>query len=369
MQSTAFQGWAGGYVSLYSVTGKEIQRFTITNSVPSTLNFPVPVGMNSFGWTAPSATVGNMSLVIKDSENNTVFTYQGSSNGMAEGIFYEVNNGCGNEITYQSPYQLRAEKEGDNAVLTWVHDGAVPDYGYNIYRDDRLYGFSTEMRFVDENLDAGHCYTVTALGLGGETGHSNETCASAGDCMGATNFDYEYVGNNYKIKLKWDKPEPADGLSGYYLFRRQGEDGDYERIKLLGASATSYTDNTANQEGHYFYRLYAYYSATDCTSAPASVKGDPNLFYLKVYYSPTEVMENEVQRVSLFPNPADQSINIEVEGMTHVTVYNMLGQFVYDADVEGDMMKINVSDWNEGIYLIRIESAQGQLSRRVSIVH
>ena len=92
-------------------------------------------------------------------------------------------------------------------------------------------------------------------------------------------------------------------------------------------------------------------------------------FYLKVYYSPTEVMENEVQRVSLFPNPADQSINIEVEGMTHVTVYNMLGQFVYDADVEGDMMKINVSDWNEGIYLIRIESAQGQLSRRVSIVH
>ena len=369
MQSTAFQGWVGGYVSLYSVTGKEIQRFTITNSVPSTLNFPVPVGMNSFGWTAPSATVGNMSLVIKDSENNTVFTYQGSSNGMSEGIFYEVNNGCGNEITYQSPYQLRAEKEGDNAVLTWVHDGAAPDYGYNIYRDDRLYGFSTEMRFVDENLDAGHCYTVTALGLGGETGHSNETCASAGDCMGATNFDYEYVGNNYKIKLKWDKPEPADGLSGYYLCRRQGEDGDYERIKLLGASATSYTDNTANQEGHYFYRLYAYYSATDCTSAPASVKGDPNLFYLKVYYSPTEVMENEAQEVSLFPNPADQSINIETEGMTHVTVYNMLGQFVYDADVEGDMMKINVSDWNEGIYLIRIESAQGQLSRRVSIVH
>ena len=369
MQSTAFQGWAGGYVSLYSVTGKEIQRFTITNSVPSTLNFPVPVGMNSFGWTAPSATVGNMSLVIKDSENNTVFTYQGSSNGMAEGIFYEVNNGCGNEMTYQSPYQLRAEKEGDNAILTWVHDGAAPEFGYNIYRDEHLYGFSTETRFIDESLTAGHCYTVTALGLGGETGHSNETCASAGDCMGATNFDYEYVGNNYKIKLKWDKPEPADGLSGYYLFRRQGEDGDYERIKLLGASATSYTDNTANQEGHYFYRLYAYYSATDCTSAPASVKGDPNLFYLKVYYSPTEVMENEVQRVSLFPNPADQSINIEVEGMTHVTVYNMLGQFVYDADVEGDMMKINVSDWNEGIYLIRIESAQGQLSRRVSIVH
>ena len=369
MQSTAFQGWSGGYVSLYSATGKEIQRFTITNSVPSTLNFPVPVGTCSFGWTAPNNNVSNMSIVIKDSENNTMFTYQGGSANLNEGIFLNVNNGCGNDITYQSPYQLRAEKEGDNAILTWAHDGTDPEYGYNVYRDDQLYGFSRELRFVDEGIAAGHCYTVTALGLGGETGHSNETCASAGDCMGATNFDYEYVGSTYKIKLKWDKPEPADGLTGYYLYRRQGEVGNYERIKLLGSSAVNYTDNTANQEGLYFYRLYAYYGATDCTSAPASVKDDPNLFYLKVYYSPTEVMENEAQRVSLFPNPADQSINIEAEDMTHVTVYNMLGQYVYDADVEGNVMKINVSGWNEGIYLIRIQTAQGQLSRRVSVVH
>lgn len=369
MQSSAFQGWNGGYVSLYSTTGKEIQRFTISNSVPSTVTFPMPVGMGGFGWTAPAYNVSNMSIVIKDSESNTVFTYQGSSSNMNEGFFLEVNNGCGHELVNQAPYQLRAEKEDENAVLTWNFDGAEPEYGFNIYRDEQLYGFSTEMRFVDENMTAGHCYTVTALGLGGETDHSNETCASAGDCMGATNFWFEYTGNSYKIKLLWDKPEPSTGLSGYYLYRKQGEDGTYERIKLIGSSATSYTDNTANQEGDYYYRLYAYYSATDCTSAPASVKYDPNLFYLKVYYSPTEVTENEAQKVNLFPNPADQTINIEAEGMTHISVYDMLGQFVYDAEIEGDMTKLNVSEWNNGIYLIRIQSAQGQLSRRVSIVH
>ena len=369
MQSSAFQGWNGGYVSLYSVTGKEIQRFTITNSVPSTFNFPVPVGTGSFGWTAPNNNVSNMSIVIKDSENNSVYTYQGSSSGLNEGIFLEFNNGCGHDMAYSAPYQLRAEKEDDNVILTWNHDGAEPEYGYNVYRDDQLYGFSQEMRFVDENMTAGHCYMVTALGLGGESGLSNETCASAGDCMGATNFDFEYVGNNYKIKLLWDKPEPADGLSGYYLYRKHGEDGNYERIKLLSASATSYTDNSANQEGDYYYRLYAYYSATDCTSAPASVKYHPNLFYLKVYYSPTDVMENEAQGANVFPNPAGQSISVQAEGLTHVTVYNMLGQFVYDAEVEGDLTRINVSEWNEGLYLLKIQTTQGQLSRRVSIVH
>ena len=369
MQSSAFQGWYGGYVSLCSTTGKEIQRFTITSSVPATYNFPVPVGNVSFVWTAPSNSVGNMSITIKDSESNTVFAYQGNSNGMEEGVFLAANNGCGFTPPVDTPFGLRAEMEGSNVVLTWEDGDASAEYGHNIYRDDQLYGFSADMYFVDENITEGHCYTVTVLGTGGESEHSNETCASAGDCLGASNFYFEYVGNNYKIKLLWDKPEPADGLSGYYLFRKQGEDGTYERIKLLGASATSYTDNTANQEGDYYYRLYAYYGATDCTSAPASVKYNPNLFYLKVYYSPTALTEMETSSAYLFPNPADQSINVEAEGMTHVTVYNMLGQLAYEADVDGNRMKINVSEWNEGIYLMKIQTGMGQVMRRVSIAH
>ena len=369
MQSSAFQGWYGGYVSLCSTTGKEIQSFTITNSVPATYNFPVPVGNVTFVWTAPNNSVGNMSITIKDSESNTVFVYQGNSNGMEEGVFLAANNGCGFMPPVDSPFGLRAEMDGSNVVLTWEDGDASAEYGHNIYRDDQLYGFSTDMNFVDENITEGHCYTVTVLGNGGESEHSNETCASAGDCLGASNFYFEYVGNNYKIKLLWDKPEPADGLSGYYLFRKQGEDGTYERIKLLGASATSYTDNTANQEGDYYYRLYAYYGATDCTSAPASVKYNPNLFYLKVYYSPTDVTEMETSSAHLFPNPADQSINVEAEGMTHVTVYNMLGQLTYEADVDGNRMKINVSEWNEGIYLMKIQTGMGQVMRRVSIAH
>ena len=369
MQSSAFQGWNGGFVSLYSTTGKEIQRFTITNSVPATYNFPVPVGNVSFVWTAPSNSVGNMSMTIKDAEGNTVFVYQGNSNGMEEGVFLAANNGCGFMPPVDTPFGLKAEMDGSNVVLTWEDGDASAAYGYNIYRDDQLYGFSTDMHFVDENITEGHCYTVTVLGTGGESEHSNETCASAGDCLGASNFYFEYVGNNYKIKLLWDKPEPADGLSGYYLFRKQGEDGTYERIKLLGSSATSYTDNTANQEGDYYYRLYAYYGTTDCTSAPASVKYNPNLFYLKVYYSPTDVTEMETSKAHLFPNPADQSLSIEAEGMTHVTVYNMLGQQTYDADIEGDRMKLNVSEWNEGIYVVKIQTGEGQVMRRISIAH
>ena len=369
MQSSAFQGWNGGYVSLYSATGKEIQRFTITSSVPSTFNFPVPVGNVCFGWTAPSNNVSNMSLIIKDSEGNTAYTYQGNSSGMGEGVFYAVNNGCGNALVTTAPYHLMAEMSESDVVLTWENGGVVPDYGYIVYKDEQTYGFTTELSFVDENITVGHCYTVTALNYGGESDHSNETCASAGDCKGATNFDYEYVGNNYKIKLLWDKPEPGDGLSGYYLFRKQGEDGTYERIKLLSASATNFTDNTANQQGDYYYRLYAYYSATDCTSAPASIKDDPNKFYLKVYYSPTDIEETEKPEMKLYPNPVNHSLKIEADGMTHVTVYNQLGQLIFASECDSNSLNINMSDWTEGIYLFKVMTGNGWVSHRVAVVH
>lgn len=369
MQTSAFQGWNGGYVSLYSAAGTEICRMAMYNSTPASVSFSVPVGQVSFGWSAPIQPVNNITFVIKDAENNAVYTYSGNTTGLTPGVFFATNNSCGNEPAIDSPYGLVAEVVENDVVLTWDNDGYVPYYGYNIYRDDRLYAFSQDMHFVDEDVTEGHCYTVTALCYGGETPHSNETCASAGDCMAASEFDFEYVGSTYKIKLSWEKPEPHDGLSGYYLYRKFGEDGTYERVKLLGASATSYTDNSANQQGDYFYRLYAYYSQSDCTSSPASIKNNPNQFYLRVYYSPTDVTEMVGLPLSLYPNPADHSLNVEAEAINKVTVCNMLGQVLFQQECNDNLLKINTSDWPEGLYMLTVQTAQGTVSRQLSIVH
>ena len=368
MQSTASQGWNGGYLSLYTASGKEVQRMTITNSIPSTFDFPVPVGNVNFGWTAPNNAVNNMSIVIKDATGSAVYTYSGNSNGIEEGIILRANNDCGSGMTTATPYGLVSETNGGDVVLSWNCD-ETPVYGFNIYRDDILFGMAHEgTTFTDVDVDGGHCYMVTALSEGGESEKSNETCASAGDCLAASNFWFEYTGNYYKIKLTWDKPE-TEGLSGYYLYRKYGEDGTYERIKLLGASATTYTDNSANVQGDYYYRLYAYYSATECTSSPASIRYNPNLFYLHVYYSPTAVDENNQLKVSLFPNPADQSLNIEAEGMSQVKVCNMLGQVVMERETDGNVLSISTSDWSEGLYVVTIRNGNGTVVRRVSIVH
>ena len=262
------------------------------------------------------------------------------------------------------------EEDYNNINVSW--DPVREDgYGYNVYRDGLLYRLIPEgTSFVDENAPmGGHCYVVTYLYDGGENGqYSNESCATSGVCYPPTNINYEYSGSSYKVKLKWDKPEPLNGLSGYYLYRKFGEDGEYTRIKLLSASATSYTDNTANEEGHYYYKLYAvYHDYDDCVSSPAYYIYDHNQFYLHVYYSPTGVDEMEAGNVSVFPNPTNSRITVEGEGLNHVTVFNMVGQKVYEMNCQGESIDIDLNV-ETGIYMVRVSTANGEVTKRITVI-
>ena len=367
MTSNDMQGWKGGYISVYSATGREItDHMTSPNATPLYASPILPLGRVSFGWTAPEETVSQMAFVIKDADNNTVYSFSGSSDDLPLGVFFETNNNCGNEMTCDTPENLVATSQGDAILLTW---DAVEDagYGYQIYRDDMLYRLiQSGNAFLDEAVTmGGHCYRVNVLCEGGESGeYSNESCTTAGPCYPPRNLDFEYT-DTYKVKLEWDGPQPNDGFSGYYLFRKEG-DGEYHRIKLLNATAVSFTDNTLSEEGDYYYRLYAYYRDLDCMSSPANRKYYPNVFELHAYFSPTGVDENEAQ-VKVYPNPAKDRVTIEAEDMTSILVYNTLGQCVIQSEVAESQTTIDMQNMSTGLYLLRIVTKEGTISKRIVI--
>lgn len=371
----SFQGFKGGMIQIYNGTGTKVAQVTTTNSSIQSISVDVPLGMVSFGWSAPTQTGAfDMAFTVKDSQNNVVYTYNGSSSDMQEGIFYSGNNSCGNQPGTGVPSNLYAivDSENENNInVSW--DGVNDQgYGYIVYRDGLVHRLIPEgTSFVDEDVPmGGHCYYVGFLSDGGENGqYSNESCATAGMCYPPRNIDFEYTGSNYKIKLKWERPEPSDGLSGYYLFRKFGEDGEYQRVKILGASATSYTDNSANQEGDYYYKLYAcYHDLDDCLSSPANWIHDENQFYLLAYYSLDGVNEDEAGNVSIYPNPATDNFMVNGEGLKHVTVYNAMGQMIYDAECEGSSTTINMSHVESGIYIVRIVTENGDLTKRITVI-
>jgi hypothetical protein len=310
-----------------------------------------------------------LGFVIKDRDGNTVYSFSGASEELAEGIFFETNNSCGGSLDCGVPEELVATATDEGVLLEW--DAVANEgYGYNIYRDGLLYrlipaGTATTYWDADASL-GGHCYRVSVLCDGGESGEfTNESCASVGPCYPPRNLDF-VLANNFKPQLQWEAPQPNDGLSGYYLFRKTGEDGEYQRIKLLGPTATSYKDNSVSVEGDYYYRLYAYYGEWDCTSSPANRHYYSNVFELHVYYSPTGVEENET-RVKVYPNPANDRLAVEAEGISHVELYNTLGQRVVSQEAEGDHVEVDLQQAATGLYLLRVTTSEGIAVKRVTV--
>ncbi|MBQ8956953.1 MAG: C10 family peptidase [Bacteroidales bacterium] len=366
MTTNSFQGWRGGYIAIYNTSGHEVARCTMMSSTTVAFEGTLPLGKLSFGWTVPSETVNQMGFVIKDAEGNTVYSFSGSSDELNEGVFFETNNSCGGALDCETPQNLMATTQDDGILLTWegVEDQG---YGYNIYRDGLLYRLVQEgTAYLDENVAlGGHCYRIAVLCEGGENGeYSNESCATFGPCYPPRNLDYELT-NNHKPKLYWDAPQPNEGLSGYYLFRKF-EDGEYQRIKLLSANVATYTDNTANQEGDYYYRLYAYYGDLDCTSAPANRKYRPNEFELHVYYSPTGLEENELQ-VKVYPNPTNGLVTVETKNEAMVSVFNPQGQCVLQKKTTGTSTSLDLHHVASGVYWIKVETVIGIVNKQIAV--
>ena len=54
------------------------------------------------------------------------------------------------------------------------------------------------------------------------------------------------------------------------------------------------------------------------------------------------------------------------EGMKRITITNTLGQVVYDNEADTDNEVINMSQYDAGIYMVRITTESGSVVRKVS---
>ena len=364
--TTNMTGWKSAYIISYDGAGREIDRFTMTNSTPTTYIMNVTIGKVSFAWKAGSDNV-QISFKIKDTDGNIVYEYSGTTNNIQEGLLYETNNGCGNPAPTAVPTNLTAYHDGANIYLTW-EGSAKSNYGFNIYRDGVLFGLAHTNQYLDEAPSiGGHCYQVCVLGDGGESAMSNEACGTAGDgCDPARNEWYYYQANG-KPTITWYPPEHTDGLSAYFIFRKIN-DGDYERIKILGPDKTEYKETRAFESGNwYYYRVVAFYEDIDCYSSPArSTYG--NEYYVKIYGSPEGVDEVDSQAVQVYPNPAKDMLTVKAENLSSVTVYNMMGQKVLSQAVNAEEITINTCDFESGIYMVRVVADGIEITRKISVI-
>jgi hypothetical protein len=191
-------------------------------------------------------------------------------------------------------------------------------------------------------------------------------CVDAnGECASGAPIRGQYVynsANDFGALISWDATKnvvkynvyrSTNAVNGYVLIgtvNTLNDKGGYEYYDPITA-------------GTYYYQVTAVH-ANGCESAPAFAEGTNHRY---VMIEVTSIDENKTD-VALYPNPTNGNVKIEAEGMTHITVATVLGQVVYDADVNADEIELNMAQFNAGVYMVRIATETGVSTQRVTVV-
>ena len=193
-------------------------------------------------------------------------------------------------------------------------------------------------------------------------------CVSVGDACNPARHLWIGKQSNGKPIITWDKPTHYDGLTGYYVYRKCNANGEYQIVKAVSPNKNEYKESNMLEHGNwYYYKVLAYYSDIDCYSIPAkSMYG--NEYFVKVYYSPESVDENDIQNIEIYPNPAKDQLTIKAENLTNVMVYNAVGQKILEQGLNADEVTLNTSELDSGIYFVKITSNGIEMTKRISII-
>jgi hypothetical protein len=90
--------------------------------------------------------------------------------------------------------------------------------------------------------------------------------------------------------------------------------------------------------------------------------------YIHVTFTHVDAIdENNSSTIYVYPNPTSGEITLEGESINHIRIVNAYGQTVYNAKVEGEQVRIDLSNVAKGIYMMHIEAESGQTVRKIVV--
>jgi hypothetical protein len=61
-------------------------------------------------------------------------------------------------------------------------------------------------------------------------------------------------------------------------------------------------------------------------------------------------------------------VTIEANGMSRITVVSMLGQVVFDTELDANVYTLNMAQFNAGMYMVRVYTEEGMTVKRVTVM-
>ena len=258
--------------------------------------------------------------------------------------------------------ELVENEETYHVNLRWKPAFEVTSY--EIMRNGVKIAEVNETAFVDEDLELGetYCYQIIAHGADFEA-PSNEACVTMPDvpeppvlpCSAPTELKQGTVWPS----IEWTAPE--DRTPDSYTVTVIDHLLNDAITEIADVTETKYVDEVPSEEVAIdrSYKVKAVYPECESEFALAD-NGDD---FIRI--SNVSVGENLLSNVKLYPNPTSGQLSIEAENMTTVSVFDLVGQCLIQMTAKDGQVTLDMSQLQNGIYLIKVSTANGSMMQRV----
>ncbi len=234
--------------------------------------------------------------------------------------------------------------------VTWEPPLTGTPLGYNLFRDNTLIDYTTALSYVEPNVGPGTFnYCVSTVCLEGE---SEMACADPVTInYFAPPINLIAMVNDNFINLAWDPPN-ATGLLGYNVYHSY-ENGTFN---LLTFTEFTYYIMAEVPTGLHSFCVTAIYieGGSDCS----------NIVEVLI----TSMGENNIGGLDVYPNPSKDEVNVSSGSIIKsISIFNSFGQLMKNQNVNDKNFRFNISKFNPGVYVLKIEFSDGLISKRIVI--
>jgi hypothetical protein len=241
-----------------------------------------------------------------------------------------------------------------------IFDASEAFYNFNIYNGEKPdnqclihnEGFATtnSNKFVTFNLSKDVDFDIDKdLWLIVKPTKSSNKPIPCGEFVGISNSNIIKVGNNWKSASEYD-------MNYSWLIRLNIEQTDafaekmsynvYRQDELIASNltATTYSDKEIIADS-VCYNIRAIYNGIDIASSDD--------ICLATILIPEEPEDEEVSP-GLRPNPTQNYVTITDDSIKNVKIYSVLGNILFDEEVNCNELKVDMSCYSKGIYVIQV---------------
>jgi hypothetical protein len=223
--------------------------------------------------------------------------------------------------------------------------------GYNVFIDGLFVEKVTEENYTFTGEEKIYNFCITALHtIDGVDCESNKICEDIEVIIvveAPINLTATPLSSS-EIKLEW---EYTGATATFILFRD-------DAMIAENIVATEYTDTELITEVEYCYIVKA--AIGEHMSEPSN----------EACTETVGINDISTMSVQIYPNPANNTLYIEGEGLKTITIYNLLGQAIETIETGGDTVtSVNTSSYQPAMYLVEIVMENGKkINKRVVIV-